>query len=267
MESFDIGRTLSRTFSLAFGTIASVGLFILILQIISGAAQYVLQGYWMGELTAAQQGSDPDAAMAIFGSGAYWGTIILSYVVASLMFAGATHGYLKAANDEAVSIGDCFTAGISKLLPVLGLMILWFLGVSVGFMLVIIPGLILMTMWSTTIPALVGEKLGVFGSFGRSRALTRGSRLKIFLLLLIFLVLIYVVMFVILGALMGGAIMGGGLTAGTTISETTVWTTLGMIPVGWLMSALLTALLVSIYHECVAIKEGGAPEKLTEVFE
>lgn len=262
MESFDIGRTLSRTFNLAFGTIASVGMFVLILQIVSGVVQYVLQGYMLSEMTSAQQSGDPEAALAIFGSGAYWGTLILSMVVGSLTFSGATHGYLKAANHEAVSIGDCFNGGLVKLLPVLGLMILWFIGVSVGFMLVIIPGLILMTMWSVTVPALVGENTGVFGSFGRSRALTRGSRLKIFLLLLIFLVLIYVVMFVILGAVMGGALMGGAMAAGTTI-----WATLAMIPVGWVMTALLTALLVSIYHECVAIKEGGAPEKLVEVFE
>lgn len=54
------------------------------------------------------------------------------------------------------------------------------LGIALGFMLLVIPGLILMVAWSVTTPALVVERLGPVEAIGRSRELTRDYRWPIF---------------------------------------------------------------------------------------
>ena len=111
MESFSIGRVLSRSFSLVIETLASVGVFVLVLQIVGGGAQFAMQGVMMGDMMSAQTPGDPAAALAMFGSVWYWGMLVFSVALSSLSFAGAIGGMLKAANGEAISIGDCFTVG------------------------------------------------------------------------------------------------------------------------------------------------------------
>ena len=44
---------------------------------------------------------------------------------------------------------------------------------DIGFLLLIIPGLILLTVWAVVVPSLVIDKAGIFGSFSRSADLTR----------------------------------------------------------------------------------------------
>ncbi len=269
MESYNLGRTLSRTFSLVFNTLASVGLFILILQVVAVAISYFTQGMMMEQVLDAQAGNNPDAALAIFGSGAYWASILLTVVLGTLTTGGAVHGYLRSAAGDPVSMGDCFSVGVAKLLPLLALMILWFLGVGIGWILLLVPGVILICMWSVTVPAMIGENRGIIEAFGRSRELTKGSRWMIFATLLIFLVLIYLVMFALMGALIGG-VMGGVMTGAMAMPGSAgimgVGALIAMLPVQWLFASLLNALLVSIYIETVTIKEGGAPEQLVNVF-
>ena len=51
------------------------------------------------------------------------------------------------------------------------------IAIAIGFVLLIIPGLFLITIWSVIVPVIVIERTGVFDSFGRSRELVKGQRL------------------------------------------------------------------------------------------
>src|SRR3546814_19979116 len=51
----------------------------------------------------------------------------------------------------------------------------------------------LFCMWAVVAPALVEERTGVFGAFGRRRELTKGARWKVFGLELILLVAMWIV--------------------------------------------------------------------------
>jgi len=74
-------------------------------------------------------------------------------------------------------------ATVSQLLnavkPVVGQLILVGIvagiGIVIGFILIIIPGLILITIWSVTAPVIVLERPGGLGALGRSRELVRGN--------------------------------------------------------------------------------------------
>ncbi len=72
--------------------------------------------------------------------------------------------------------------------PLVGVSILFGIAVGIGFVLLIIPGLILMVIWAVVAPVTVLERPGVFAAFGRSRELVRGNGWNVFaVLLLVFL--------------------------------------------------------------------------------
>jgi hypothetical protein len=64
-------------------------------------------------------------------------------------------------------------------------------GVAAGLILLILPGLILLTLWIVAPPVAVVEKHGIFESLARSRELVRGNGLRVFLFLLLLAMLIF----------------------------------------------------------------------------
>lgn len=62
-------------------------------------------------------------------------------------------------------------------------------GTLLGLILFVVPGLILLTIWSVAQPAVVAERATVLDSLSRSRALVRGNGLRVFLFLLVLLLI------------------------------------------------------------------------------
>jgi len=54
------------------------------------------------------------------------------------------------------------------------------IGIAFGFLLLIVPGLFLLTIWLLIVPAIMLEGCGVSASFGRSRELVRGYGWSVF---------------------------------------------------------------------------------------
>jgi hypothetical protein len=52
--------------------------------------------------------------------------------------------------------------------------------ITIGFLLLIVPGVILLTIWLLIVPAIMLEGHGVMSSFGRSRELVRGHGWSVF---------------------------------------------------------------------------------------
>ena len=79
-----------------------------------------------------------------------------------------------------LSLGDTF----GRVQPQLGAIViaglLAGLGIMVGLVLLIVPGLILMTLWVLIIPVVVLERTGAGAAFGRSRELVRGFGWNVF---------------------------------------------------------------------------------------
>jgi hypothetical protein len=73
--------------------------------------------------------------------------------------------------------------------PVLGQLILLgivtAIGYVIGFVLLIVPFLILLTIWSVAAPVVVLERPGVFAALARSRALVRGNGWRVFAVILL----------------------------------------------------------------------------------
>jgi hypothetical protein len=84
-----------------------------------------------------------------------------------------------------MAIGETFSRVWPRVWPLLGASILAGLGIALGLVLLIVPGLILLTWWALIPPAIVLEKRDVFDSFGRSRELVRGNAWSVFGVLII----------------------------------------------------------------------------------
>lgn len=77
------------------------------------------------------------------------------------------------------------------ILPVIGASILAGIGIAIGFVLLIVPGLILLTFWCLIVPFIVLAGSGVFEAFGNSMRTVRGHAWRVFgTYVLVFLILI-----------------------------------------------------------------------------
>jgi hypothetical protein len=86
------------------------------------------------------------------------------------------------------SIGQLFASVGPVIVNLLVVAILYGLGVAIGFILIVVPGLFLMTIWAVTAPVVVIERAGVVGAFTRSQELVRGNGWSVFAVVLIVIV-------------------------------------------------------------------------------
>jgi hypothetical protein len=270
MEQFSIGRVFSRAFALIRDSFASVGMFVLLLLVIETAMSVAVQPMMLGNMQAAIEAAgaetDSNAALAVFQSAWYWLVLLTSIVVAGLSWSGGIHGLLQQAYKGSANLADCFQHGVAKFLPVLGLTILWWLGFMLGWLFLIVPATILASMWAVAVPAMVGEGLGVFAAFGRSRELTRGHRLSIFGVLFLLVIVYYVLAIMIAGSMLGAGVLSG-MASLENLAAISPWMALLSLPVAWVSGMLLKAVVTSLYLETVLVKEGARTDDLTDVFE
>lgn len=66
-------------------------------------------------------------------------------------------------------------------------------GIVVGMVLLVVPGLFLLTRWSMVVPAIVIERKGVLAAFRRSRELVRGNAWRVFGAIAVTYVLVIIV--------------------------------------------------------------------------
>jgi hypothetical protein len=104
----------------------------------------------------------------------------MNMVLSSFVSATLTYGVIKELQGQRASIGACIVVGFKRMFPVLGVAIVSALAIMGGFILLIIPGFIVLCMLYVATPASVIEAPGVFGALRRSRELTNGHKGSIF---------------------------------------------------------------------------------------
>ena len=128
---------------------------------------------------------------AIFGSVLGSGTgasvlLALISVLVSLVGTFWLQGALVHAVDDVrdgridSSLGEVFERVRPQLGTLIGAGLLAGIGIAIGLVLLIVPGLILLTWWCLIAPVIVMERKSVGESFGRSRELVRGHAWTVF---------------------------------------------------------------------------------------
>jgi hypothetical protein len=124
----------------------------------------------------------PDSLLAIGG---------LVALILSAFYTGMVVQLVRDLQDgqRDYSIGELFRSVSPFVLPLVVVAILFGIGVAIGFVLLIVPGLFLLTIWALVMPVTVLEKPGILAAFGRSRELVRGNGWNVFgVIVLIFLI-------------------------------------------------------------------------------
>jgi hypothetical protein len=250
----DRGMSIGRVFQRAFSTITHNPIVVLGIAIVVGALPSVIITYVMRSLRA----GDPNTDLSRI-----WGTMVITWVLAVIIGAivqGALTRAVAAENEgQRASFADCVATALRVLLPLLGVGFIYGLAIGVGFILLIVPGIIVMLIWSVAGPAVVVERNGVMMALSRSAELTKGARWKIFGLFLVLLV-IYILVFTVLVTLgLGGAsaASAGGPTASNLVGSAITAITFNLL---W------GTIQPSLYVELRQWKEGGSIENLQEVF-
>jgi Uncharacterised protein family (UPF0259) len=174
-------------------------------------------------------------------------------VVAATLYQGMVVGLVRDVQDgrRDSSVQDLIDAAWPVVLPLIGVGILAGIAIGIGFLLLVVPGLILLTIWAVIAPVIVVEHSGVMDAFGRSRELVRGNGWQVFGVIVV-VFLITIIVGVVLGAI------------GASISDS-----LGMQIVVNLIASTLTAPIAAlaaatIYFRLLAIKDDavapGAPQ-------
>jgi len=90
-----------------------------------------------------------------------------------------------------LDLSQTVQAALPFLLPVIGASLLAAIGITIGLVLLIVPGLVLLTFWSLIVPFIVLAGSGVFEAFGNSWRTVRGYAWRVFgTYVLVFLILI-----------------------------------------------------------------------------
>jgi hypothetical protein len=105
----------------------------------------------------------------------FWLPVIIGLAVGTL-YQGMVVGLVQDIQDgrRDSSVGDLVRSALPVLGALIGAGILSGLGILVGFLLLVVPGLYLLTIWAVIAPAIVVERRGVLEAFGRSRELVKG---------------------------------------------------------------------------------------------
>jgi hypothetical protein len=250
---FEMSRVIERTFGVLRRNITTFGLLALVLAALPSA---VLQSGISLMARSMTGGGGAPAGVILMLVG-----VLVSLVTYYILQAAVVHGSVADLNGRPASFSACLQTGARSALPLFGLALLMGFAMMFGFMLLLVPGLIMMVVWIVAAPALVVERVGVFASFGRSARLTKGHRWAIFGLLFVFIVVYYLV-----SLLLGGA---GMAAAGQDMLKT------GLSPVQIAISSILSAVVSlvgsagvsAIYYELRSAKEGVGPDTLAAVFD
>jgi hypothetical protein len=124
--------------------------------------------FWLFLVVAIVQGlAGGSVLLALIGA-------ILS-LVASVLYEGMVVSLVRDVQDgrRDLSAGELYRSVTPVLGTLVGASILYGIAVAIGFVLLIVPGLILVTIWAVIAPAIVIEKRGAIEAFGRSRELVK----------------------------------------------------------------------------------------------
>lgn len=126
---------------------------------------------------------------------------LIVYIAAGVLYTGYVVKLVQDVRDgrRDHSVAELFESAAPYIGTLILNGILAAIGIGIGLALLIVPGLILITIWAVVAPAIVVEGAGVIEAFGRSRDLVRGNGWPVFGAIVIAYLIVLGVSFVTAG--------------------------------------------------------------------
>lgn len=190
LRPLSVGETLDAVFSIYRDRFSAMVTIIAVILVPVGILSAIIQSSMfttVGDLNAGRTTIGGAIIVSILG----WVAQLLATAAVTKAVAGEYLG-------RSLTWQEAIAGARSHLGALIGASILIAIGVGIGFILLVIPGLFLLVSWALAVPAIVVEDLGATEGIGRSWALVSGRRWPI---LGVFVVL-YIILFIV-GALLG----------------------------------------------------------------
>ncbi|MGZ3250267.1 MAG: YciC family protein [Croceibacterium sp.] len=252
--------SVGRVFSRGFGVIASNPATVFGIAFLFGGLPSLVLNLIQRRMTAGTL----DSYQVIGSVGLAFASAFVALVLQALVQGSLVRATLAYARGERATFGECIRSGLAVILPLIGLALLMGLGIGIGFVFFLVPGFMLLVMWSVASPAMVAERPGVFGALRRSRYLTKGARWKVFGVEALILLAYYVFMLAFGAATL--SVSGTDLsTAVTTTGLSLSWVILTVIS-STIVNTVWSTVQTSLYVELRNWKEGLPEQTLEEIF-
>lgn len=167
--------------------------------------------------------------------------------------AAVVYGTFRQLQGRRPTFADTVATGLRKVLPVVLVSLVVITLMVLGFMLLVVPGLVVLTIYWVVVPAAVVENLGVRASLNRSANLTGGYRWR-----LSGIVLVVIALEIAAGTVIG---LGSGVASDRGHSLVVEWLVSGA------MTALYAVLATVSYRELRRAKEGAEVDEIAVVFD
>jgi hypothetical protein len=183
--------------------------------------------------------------------------MFLGFILTYVLVGALVYGTVQHLNGRKAGIGEILGRGLSRVVPVVVIAILFTIAITIGLALLVIPGVFLVVVWSVAIPASVVERPGILGAFSRSWNLTKGYRWPVLGILLVLLVIL-----IGLGLLTASA---AGMVFFST-ENLTVFVVVNYV-ISAISGALMSVFVAVLYHDLRVAKEGVSTAQIAAVFD
>lgn len=245
---FRIGACLSKSFGIFFRNFVP---FVILAFIFSLPAIYAER------LFATATASDG----GIFGAAGPWIVLILGVFLSMFVTATITFGTIRELRGTRASIGESLSRGLPLAVRVIGVSIVAGIGLMVGFMLLVIPGIYLTVVWAVIVPVAVVERAGIFDCLRRSSELTEGYRWQVVGTILLYWLVAWAFSFGV-GFVVGFVGHAMNLFENDIDMQTVISALTSPVTSAW-----IAVVIAVMYHDLRIAKEGGDTEQIAAVFD
>ncbi len=254
VEKIDIGRVIGRGFE---ALRAHFFPFFAVAALLAGAPAFFMQ-YWA--LSGIESATSLDYVFTLAYWGPILGTLLATFVAGAVLQGVLVRSTILTLSGREADLSNSVTLALRLVLPIIAISIVVAFLTVIGFMFLIVPGIMIYCAFIVTIPALIEERRGIFGSMQRSRDLTRGSRKRIFVLLVVFWVF-QVIISTVLNAISGVTPLSGY----TELPDPILAGAVAAIGAG-LSSVIVAVSTAALYVELRTVKEGATTDDLAAIF-
>lgn len=250
VREFRVGSVLGREFSILFGNFVRfmflTAIVYLPLFLYVTIFAVALEGVETMSAEEAEEYFSAGVIAATFGIGLLW--LFLWFILtAALIF-----GTFEELRGQHATIGDCLSKGLNRVMPVLGVGLLVSVAWMLGFMLLVVPGFIIMTIFAVAIPVAVVERPGVINSLKRSAQLTKDNRWRIFGIFIVLMLISFI---------------ANMISAFLNIIDIDVIEDVVSVAISAFLGALNAVVVAVTYHDLRVTKEGVDTNQIAAVFD
>lgn len=264
---FLVSACFKKSLSAFFSNFISFNLLGLLIMVPGFLVIALLFGAAFAGTTLLNPGTGPESfVFGVFQFAVALGGWVLLISLQYLLTAVIVYGTLQYLQGKRPGFLPPLLQGFRRLFPIAGVAVITSILFLIGFVLLIVPGVVIALMLCVAIPVVMVERPGVLAALSRSRELTKGSRWPLFGLFLVTMLFITVVQFVVAVPL-DSLLFSDALTFTIGVTAGAIIGAIASLAVQLFTTVFIAVVIGVAYHDLRVAKEGVSTEQIASVFD